>query len=202
MLERGKTVALITDAGTPGISDPGQRVVSAVAGAGYTIEVVPGPSAVIAALVVSGLPTHRFCFEGFLPRKGAERNRRLQTISGAGCTTALYEAPHRLVRTLNDLIEVCGPLRQVVLVRELTKLHEEIWRGSLGELAERAAHHEVRGEVTLVIAGAEAEPSAGPSLPEARREVDRLVAAGLTRSAAAREVAQRTGLPRRELFQR
>jgi 16S rRNA (cytidine1402-2'-O)-methyltransferase len=197
MLERGKTVALISDAGTPAISDPGQRIVAAVAAAGYRIEVIPGPSAVIAALVASGLPTHRFCFEGFLPRKGAERTRRLQTISGAGCTTVLYEAPHRLVRTLNDLIEVCGPLRQVVLGRELTKLHEEIWRGTLAGAVEHLEATPPRGEFVVVLGSGPPEKVDDDTLT---RALSARLEAGEDKRAAIAAVAGTYSVPKRRVY--
>lgn len=198
LLDRGKRVALITDAGTPGISDPGQRVTSAVANAGHRIEVVPGPSAVIAALIVSGLPTHRFTFEGFLPRKGSERSRRLATIGEAGCTTVLYEAPHRLGRTLNDLMETCGPLRQVVLVRELTKLHEEIWRGNLATAVEHVEEVTPRGEYVIVLGSA---PPRGPVDDAAITDaLSSRLHAGNSRRDAVAEVASDLSVPKRRVY--
>jgi 16S rRNA (cytidine1402-2'-O)-methyltransferase len=198
LLERGKRVALITDAGTPGISDPGQRVVASVAAAGFRVEAVPGPSAVISALVISGLPTHRFTFEGFLPRKGAERSRRLATIGEAGCTTVLYEAPHRLARTLNDLMETCGPLRSVVLVRELTKLYEEVWRGSLAGAVDHVAKVAPRGEYVLVLG------SAPPRAPVDDAHItDALSArmnAGASRKTAVADVANSLAVPKRRVY--
>jgi 16S rRNA (cytidine1402-2'-O)-methyltransferase len=198
LLERGKVVALVTDAGTPGISDPGQRVAAAVAAAGYRIEVVPGPSAVIAALVASGLPTHRFCFEGFLPRKGAERNRRLQTISGAGCTSVLYEAPHRLARTLNDLIEVCGPLRQVALVRELTKLHEEVWRGTLQAAVDHVERVAPRGEYVIVLGSGPPETIDDETIT---RALTARMDAGEDKRAAIAAVAGTLSVPKRRVYE-
>src|SRR6185436_1087307 len=141
-LDRGERVAVVTDAGTPGISDPGERLVRATIAAGHAVEVVPGPSAVVAALVVSGLPTGRFVFEGFLPRKGSGRSERLIELAGERRTIVLYEAPHRLARTLADLAAALGPTRGVVLARELTKLHEEVWRGPLAAAVERCAEVE------------------------------------------------------------
>ncbi|MEY3817532.1 MAG: hypothetical protein RIT00_257, partial [Actinomycetota bacterium] len=131
LVTSGSNVALITDAGTPGISDPGERLVVAVINAGGVVTAVPGPSALTMALVISGLPTSRFVFEGFLPRSGAERTERLAMATTESRTTVFYEAPHRLVKTLSDLTTACGAMRGVVLARELTKLHEEIWRGTL-----------------------------------------------------------------------
>jgi 16S rRNA (cytidine1402-2'-O)-methyltransferase len=197
LLERGRAVALITDAGTPGVSDPGQRVVAAVAAAGYRIEVVPGPSAVIAALVTSGLPTHRFCFEGFLPRKGSERTRRLHTISGAGCTTVIYEAPHRLLRTLNDLIETCGPLRQVALVRELTKLHEEVWRGTLAAAAEHIEAVPPRGEYVIVLGSGPPETVDDDTIT---RALTARLEAGDDKRTAIAAVAGTLSVPKRRVY--
>jgi 16S rRNA (cytidine1402-2'-O)-methyltransferase len=168
-----------------------------VAASGYRLEVVPGPSAVIAALVASGLPTHRFSFEGFLPRKGAERNRRLQTISGAGCTTVLYEAPHRLVRTLNDLIETCGPLRQVALVRELTKLHEEVWRGTLAGAVQALEDRSPRGEYVVVLGSGPPETVDDETLT---RALTARMDAGEDKKAAVAAVAGTFSVPKRRVY--
>ncbi|MCB1284066.1 MAG: 16S rRNA (cytidine(1402)-2'-O)-methyltransferase, partial [Microthrixaceae bacterium] len=127
----GERVALVSDAGMPAISDPGYLLVRAAIAAGVDVEVIPGPSASLAALVVSGLATDRFVFEGFLPRKGAERSRRLADVASQPRTVVLYEAPHRVRRTVADLVDACAPERRVALARELTKLHEEVWRGTL-----------------------------------------------------------------------
>ncbi len=135
----GERVAVVTDAGMPGISDPGERLVRAVADAGLTVEVVPGPSAVVSALVVSGLPAGRFVYEGFLPRKGSGRSVRLRALADEQRTVVLYEAPHRVAATLADLAQACGDDRPVALVRELTKLHEEVWRGTLAGAMARVA---------------------------------------------------------------
>src|SRR5262245_20858977 len=153
-LARGERVVVVTDAGTPGISDPGERLVRAATAQGYTVEVVPGPSAAIAALVTSGLPTGRFVFEGFLPRKGGGRAERLQALASETRTIVLYEAPHRLTRTLADLGEVLGSERRVAVARELTKLHEEVVRGTLADVHDWASRSTPRGEHVLVIEGA------------------------------------------------
>lgn len=153
-LGRGERVVVVSDAGMPGISDPGERLVAAAVGAGFAVEVVPGPSAAVTALVASGLPAGRFVFEGFLPRKGSARAERLDALSGERRTVVLYEAPHRVARTLADLADACGPTRRVVLARELTKLHEEHWRGSLSEAVVRVAEVEPRGEYVVVLDGA------------------------------------------------
>jgi 16S rRNA (cytidine1402-2'-O)-methyltransferase len=153
-LGAGERVVVVSDAGMPGISDPGERLVAAAAAAGHRIEVVPGPSAAVTALVGSGLPAGRFVFEGFLPRKGSGRSERLAELALERRTVLLYEAPHRLERTLTDLIGVCGSDRRVAFGRELTKLHEEFWRGTLGDALERCAEVEPRGEYVLVLEGA------------------------------------------------
>jgi len=197
-LASGETVALVSDAGMPGISDPGARVVAAAAGAGATVTLVPGPSAALGALVVSGLPTDRFCFEGFLPRRGGERGRRLAAIATEPRTTVLYEAPGRLAATLADLAAACGPSRPVAVARELTKLHEEVWRGTLeGALAEFGPR-EVLGEVAVVVGGADPpDPPDDAVLEEALRS--RLAAGASLRDAAA-DVAGSHGVPRRRAY--
>ena len=149
----GRVVAMVSDAGMPAVSDPGARVVAAVAAAGLPVTVVPGPSAVLAALVSSGLATDRFCFEGFLPRSGRDRAERLSALAAEPRTTVLFEAPGRTAATLRDLAGVCGADRPVAVARELTKLHEEVWRGTLAAAADWAAGG-VRGEVVVVLAGA------------------------------------------------
>ncbi len=153
----GAVVALVSDAGMPGISDPGSRLVAAAADVGLPVSVVPGPSAVMAALVVSGLSTDRFCFEGFLARSGSGRSERLAAVAAEDRTVVLFEAPGRVSRTLEDLAAACGSLRRVAVVRELTKVHEEVWRGTLGEAEEWAEAHPVRGEVVFVVEGSVAE---------------------------------------------
>jgi 16S rRNA (cytidine1402-2'-O)-methyltransferase len=152
-LQGGQDVLLVTDAGTPGISDPGYRLVSAAAAAGIKVTAVPGPSAVTTALAVSGLPTDRFCFEGFPPRRQGERTRRFEELAGESRTQVYFEAGRRLAATLAELTASHGEDRQAVVCRELTKDHEEILRGTLAELAARAGSGAVRGEITLVVAG-------------------------------------------------
>jgi 16S rRNA (cytidine1402-2'-O)-methyltransferase len=200
-LTSGADLALVTDAGTPLVSDPGAELVGEWLARGGLGLPIPGPSAVLAALVAAGLPAARFAFEGFLPRRGRERRERLAAICADAHTTVMFEAPGRVGATLAELASACGPARAAAVCRELTKLHEQVWRGTLGDLAARALAEPVRGEVTIVVAGA--APGGGENVAHveaARVEVDRLVAAGLSRSSAAREVAARTGLPRRELF--
>ena len=196
-LAEGKVVALITDAGLPGISDPGERLVRAVAAAGHPVEVVPGPSAALAGLVVSGLPAARFCFEGFLPRKGSGRGRRLAAVAAEERTTVLFEAPHRLAATLADLAGACGPDRPCAVARELTKLHEEVWRGTLGDAAARAAERQPAGEHVVVVGGA---PPAGVTDEEVAAAVAEARAAGLSARDAAAEVAQRLGVTRNRAY--
>ena len=183
------------------MSDPGEDLVAAWAARGGVVVPIPGPSAALAALVASGLPAARFTFEGFLPRRGKERRERLAVLATDERTTIIFEAPGRAAPTLADLAAAFGGDRRASLSRELTKLHEETWRGSLGELAGRAKLEAPRGEVTIVVAGGEpAVDQPGMGFEEGRAEVDRLVAEGWSRSSAAREVAQKTGLARRELF--
>ncbi|CAN5655191.1 16S rRNA (cytidine(1402)-2'-O)-methyltransferase [soil metagenome] len=200
-LASGADLALVTDAGTPLVSDPGAELVAEWAERGGRVVPIPGPSAVLAALVASGLPAARWAFEGFLPRRGRERRERLERIAADERTTILFEAPSRTAATLVDLATACGAPRRAAVCRELTKLHEEVRRGTLADLAARAAEQPPRGEVTIVVAGATAPPDQPTmSMDKARAEVDRLVGEGMSRSSAAREVAHRTGLPRRDLF--
>ena len=194
----GATVALVTDAGMPAVSDPGERVVRTVLDAGLHVDVVPGPSAVTAALAVSGLPTERFCFEGFLPRKGGERRDRLAQLATEPRTTVLYEAPHRLAATVADLAEACGPDRRVALARELTKLFEETWRGTLTEAIAHVEAVAPRGEYTIVLGGAPAPPAATEE--DVADAVARHLAAGLTRKDAASAAAQELGVPKRVAY--
>ena len=200
-LAAGRDLALVTDAGTPLVSDPGAELVSAWVARGGRVVPIPGASAVLAALVAAGLPAARWTFEGFLPRRGRERRELIDRICADERTSVVYEAPGRAAATLAELATRCGGERRAALCRELTKVHEEIWRGSLGDLTARAAEHDPRGEIVIVVAGRERgsdEPKLG--LAEGRSEVQRLVDEGMSRSSAAREVAQRSGLARRELF--
>ncbi|MET1231583.1 MAG: 16S rRNA (cytidine(1402)-2'-O)-methyltransferase [Candidatus Limnocylindrales bacterium] len=204
-LRGGADLALVTDAGTPLISDPGEDLVRAWADEGGRVVPIPGPSATLAALTASGLPAARWGFEGFLPRSGAERRARLARLAADSRTTVLFEAPSRTAATLRDLAAACGPDRAAALCRELTKLHEEVRRGSLAALADEADRRPPRGEVTLVVAGRpESAGGSGPSdaddLVAARRRVAALVAGGLSRAAAAKQVAAETGLRRRDLY--
>lgn len=207
-LRSGDDVALVTDAGTPLVSDPGGELVSAWAGEGGRVVPIPGASAVLAALVASGIPAPRWAFEGFLPRRGRERRERITRIAADDRTTVLFEAPGRAAATLADLAEACGVERRGALCRELTKLHEQVRRGTLEELAAEATADPPRGEVTIVVAGGTGMAplgvdagSGGPvDIAEGRQRVARLMAAGQTRGSAAKAVARETGLSRRELF--
>lgn len=200
-LAAGRDLAIVTDAGTPVVSDPGEGLVSAWIARGGRVVPIPGASAVLAALVASGQPAARWTFAGFLARRGRERRDEIERIATDERTTILFEAPGRAAATLRDLAAGCGPDRPAALCRELTKLHEDVWRGSLGDLATRADSEPPRGEITIVVSGA-SESGAPPrvSLDEGRAAVDQLVGDGWSRSSAAREVAQRTGLARRDLF--
>jgi 16S rRNA (cytidine1402-2'-O)-methyltransferase len=197
-LRRGERVAVVTDAGMPGISDPGERLVRAATAEGFEVEVVPGPSALVAGLVVSGLPTGRFAFEGFLPRKGRSRTERLAMLASEQRTLVLFEAPHRLARTLADLADALDAARRVVLARELTKLHEEVWRGTLGEALRYVQEVEPRGEYVLVIEGA--PPVDGPTDREIADALERQVNAGRSTRDAVAEVARELGVSRRRVY--
>lgn len=198
-ISAGESVAYVTDAGMPGISDPGERLVAAVAAAGHTVSVVSGPSAIPAALAVSGLPTERFCFEGFLPRKGSERRRRIAEVASEKRTVVLYESPHRLAATVGDLGAACGGERRIVLVRELTKLHEEVWRGSLGGLAQRLEDRIAPGESVLVLAGATVD-HVEVTDDELRDALAQERSAGASARDAAAEVARRFEVSRRRVY--
>jgi len=201
----GAKVALVTDAGTPLVSDPGAALVQAAASAGVRVESIPGPSAVTAALTVAGIVCDEFRFVGFLPRRGRKRSDALASIAADRAATVIFEAPTRVAATLNDLAQHAGGERRAAMCRELTKVHEEVARGTLAELAERFASG-VRGEVTLVVAGAvepaeKPEPTASEAADLDRR-IRALLAAGQTPRDIARQVAQETGMPRRDAYRR
>ncbi len=202
-LAEGQDVLLVTDAGMPVVSDPGYRLVAAAATAGFTVTVLPGPSAVTAALAVSGLPSDRFCFEGFPPRRAADRARRFASLAAEPRTMVFFESPHRLAATLAGLAASFGPDRRVVACREMTKTYEEIRRGTLAELAGWAAAG-VKGEITLVVAGAPAPATsqavAGPGMTSLAAEVASREADGLARKDAIAAVARERGLRKRDVY--
>ncbi|MEN9520148.1 MAG: hypothetical protein RLZZ381_2736 [Cyanobacteriota bacterium] len=199
-LQQGANLALVTDAGMPSISDPGVELVQAAIAHQITVIPIPGPTAVISALAASGLPTDRFVFEGFLPLKESDRSFRLELFRNETKTIVLYEAPHRILKTLQDLQTVMGERREIVLGRELTKIHEEFWRGSLGQaIALYTNERQPKGEYTLVIKGA-AETSLITSKTELKQELQQLLAQGMTRSQASRQLAKLTTLSRREIY--
>ena len=197
----GAQVALVCDAGTPGISDPGQRLIAAATDAGVAVTAVPGASALLAALVVSGLPTDRFCMEGFVPRKGRDREVVLSALAREERTAVVYEAPGRLGSLLTSFSEVMDPQRRICICRELTKLHEEVWRGSLAEAVDRWAGVEVRGEIVVVLAGA--EPEVVPAVDDAAvlAHLEASLARGLSKRDAAKAAAEELGVQRRRAYE-
>jgi 16S rRNA (cytidine1402-2'-O)-methyltransferase len=197
-LGKGERIAVVTDGGMPGISDPGERLTLAALREGFDVEVIPGPSAAIAALVTSGLPAGRFVFEGFLPRKGGARNERLAALAAEARTAVLYEAPHRLARTLADLAAAAGGARRVAVAREITKLHEEVFRGSLDDAVRWAADTSPRGEVAVVLEGAPAPAGAGDD--EIVAALRRRLTAGDSPRDAAAAVAADLGVAKRRAY--
>lgn len=198
-MQEGQTVVLVTDAGMPSVSDPGYRLVAATADAGLPITCVPGPSAVITALALSGLPSDRFCFEGFLPRKSGERARALADLATERRTMVFFESVHRIGDALAALGRAFGPDRPAALCRELTKTYEQVIRGTLADLV-TAADGGLRGEITLVVGGAPVIAQAPPDEAELAGLVQELVTAGRTRRDAVDEIAARLGLPRRAVY--
>ena len=192
------TVALVTDAGTPGISDPGFLLVRACIGAGIEVETLPGPTAFVPALVSSGLPSDRFVFEGFLPRSGRDRAERLADIASEMRTVIFYEAPHRIARTLNDLATACHPDRLIAVTRELTKMHEEVWRGSVSEAALHFATVEAMGEFVVVLAAAEAPLPADEDL--IKEALVHEFSTGLSTRDAVDAVVKKTSAPKRVVY--
>lgn len=194
---REKDVALVSEAGMPGLSDPGYELIRAAIEAGVPVVPVPGPSAPITALVVSGLPTDSFVYLGFLPRRASNRRRLLQSVVNESRTLVAFEAPHRLLKALNDIAAILGD-RPLAVARELTKMHEEVWRGTVGEAIAWFTEHPPRGEFTLVIGGAtEAEPW---DEERVRVEIERLLAEGVSRREAIELVTAASGWPRREVY--
>ena len=198
LLGSGASVAVVSDAGMPVVTDPGGLLVAAAAAGGHTVTVVPGPSAVLAALSVSGLAAGRFCFEGFLPRKGKARTERLAQIARERRTTVLYESPHRLRSCLADLADACGPARRAAVARELTKLHEEVVRGTLAELCEWS-DGPIKGEVAVVVDG-DRRDVPDPTDEELRAAVQVLVAEGMSHRDAASVTAGAHGVSRRRVY--
>jgi 16S rRNA (cytidine1402-2'-O)-methyltransferase len=197
-LDEGLTVAMVTDAGMPTVSDPGSDVIRLARQAGHLVTVVPGPSAVVAAVALAGFGGDRFVFEGFLPRKGRERSERLSRIGGEDRPVILFVSPHRLVADLESIAAATGPEREIVITREMTKLHEEVWSGPVAQAIEEWSDRDIKGEVTVVIAPG---PLAAPSFDAALVEARGLVGGGAAPSEAARRVATETGVSRREIYE-
>ncbi len=199
-LQYGKAIALVSDAGMPGISDPGYELIKACIDNNITVVPIPGASAVITALSAAGLPTDRFIFDGFLPAKSQKRKEYLISLQGESRTLVFYESPHRLRDTLADLGEILGCDRSLVIARELTKLYEEFWRGTIGEGIANYQEKEPQGEYTLLVAGT---PSSKPQLTETelKNELLSMIKQGISRSQASRDIAKDTGLSRRYLYQ-
>ncbi|UUW91976.1 16S rRNA (cytidine(1402)-2'-O)-methyltransferase [Pimelobacter simplex] len=199
-LVAGERVVLVTDAGMPSVSDPGYRLVAAAVEAGVRVTAVPGPSAVLTALAVSGLPVDRFCFEGFLPRKAGERSRRLADLAGEQRTMVFFEAPHRTEAALAAMRDAFGPDRAAVVCRELTKTHEEVRRDGLAALVDWAAEG-IRGEVTIVVTGATPGTAVASDPDSLRAAVAALEESGMRRKEAIAAVAVQAGLPKRDVYQ-
>jgi 16S rRNA (cytidine1402-2'-O)-methyltransferase len=199
-LGNSKAIALVSDAGMPGISDPGYELIKACIEVGITVVPIPGASAAITALSAAGLPTDRFAFEGFLPPKAQQRREHLENLQTESRTLIFYESPHRLPETLQDLAEAFGSDRQIVLARELTKLYEEFWRGTIADAIAHYQQREPQGEYTLVVAGT---PATQVLLTEAelKTELQQLISQGISRSQASRQLAKFTSLSRREVYQ-
>ncbi|MEM9805721.1 MAG: 16S rRNA (cytidine(1402)-2'-O)-methyltransferase [Cyanobacteria bacterium P01_D01_bin.56] len=199
-LQAGQTIALVSDAGMPGISDPGYELVCACAAANIVISPIPGPAAVVSAIAASALPSDRFTFEGFLPVKGKARTERLSQLATEPRTMVIYESPHRLLKTLSDLQIHLGEDRRVTIARELTKRYEEFWRGTIDKAIEHFTTTEPRGEFTIAIAGHTPQPE---TLTEAEllQQLETLISQGISPSKASRQLAQETGLSKRELYQ-
>lgn len=198
-IERGERIALVSDAGTPGVSDPGEQLVDACLNAGVRVEVLPGASAILTALVASGLPTHAFYFGGFLPRKVGERSRALKALAMLDATLVFYESPGRTAATLASLAEVF-PGRQAALGRELTKLHEEVARGEVSELAGRFKDRELKGEVVLLVGPPIVQEQLSLDEDAVRQRLAEAAAAGTSRRDAVREVAAEMGIPRNDVY--
>jgi len=201
LLHQQKAIAIVTDAGMPGISDPGYELVKACIEENIPVIPIPGVTAALTALVGSGMPTDRFCFEGFLPPKEKFRRDRLRELQLEPRTLIFYESPYRLRETLSDMAIIFDDNRLITIARELTKLHETFWRGTLANAIAFFADHEPKGEFTLIVAGKTAEIEAIPSEDVLKQELTSLIAQGMTRSQASRHLAQVAALPRRQLYQ-
>jgi 16S rRNA (cytidine1402-2'-O)-methyltransferase len=197
-LDKGLTVAVVSDAGMPTVSDPGAEAVSRARERGHRVTVVPGPSAVVSAVALSGFGADRFVFEGFLPRKGKERTARLDRVAVDDRPVVFFVSPHRLIGDLESIAAATGSDRPIAITRELTKLHEEVWTGTVGEALEKWADREIKGELTVVVGPGSIEPV---TLDAAVQEARMLVSAGATPSDAARSVATSTGVSRREIYE-
>jgi 16S rRNA (cytidine1402-2'-O)-methyltransferase len=199
-LQGGESCALVTDAGTPAISDPGEDLVRLCAEHGVTVTAIPGPCAVITALSISGLPTGRFCFEGFLSTAKKSRKEHLASLESETRTMIFYEAPHKLVNTLEDMAEVFGADRPISLCRELTKLHEEVVRTTLGEAVAKYTENCPKGEFVLIVAGAEPEIEEAPTEEDAAGYLKKLIESGLSRKDAIKQTAKDLGLPKNVVY--
>jgi len=199
-LEQGLSVAQVSDAGMPGISDPGYRVIKLAIERGLPVVPVPGPSALIAALAAGGLATDSFQFLGFLPARSGERRTMLESLRGAQQTTVVYEAPHRIAETLQDIVEILGAERPVVLARELTKVHEEFLRGTAAKLLRQCKVREPKGEITLLIGKGEQRATAAPDIPLAHRLKEIMQSQKLDEKSALKALAKETGLSRSEVY--
>lgn len=197
----GSVVALVSDAGMPGISDPGQLLVAGVADSGLEVSVVPGPSAVLGALVVSGFSTDRFCMEGFLPRRGSARADALSRLTVEERSCVVFESPRRVAESLADLARTLGGARRVAVVRELTKMHEEVWRGSLEDACAEWSGREIKGEVVLVLEGARPAVAADVADAQIVERLNELLAAGMSRRDAAAAVSGELGVSRRRVYE-
>ena len=196
----GETCALVSDAGSPAISDPGEDLVKQWAAAGIVVCAIPGPCAAITALSISGQATGRFCFEGFLSTSKKSRREHLESLVKEQRTMIFYEAPHKLVATLEDMAEVFGADRGISLCRELTKLHEEVVRTTLGEAIAKYTENGPKGEFVLIVAGAEAEPEEQPTEEDAAAYLSRLIASGMSKKDAVKQTAKELKLPKNEVY--
>jgi 16S rRNA (cytidine1402-2'-O)-methyltransferase len=202
LLREGKEVALVSDAGTPLLSDPGARLVASAVEAGFEVVPVPGASALLAALVASALPADRFTFYGFLPRKGGDRTSLLREIARSRYTAVIYESPNRVEALVTDLLDAAGPARRIAVAREITKLHEEIYRATLAEAVEHFTGRQLRGEIVVVVEGFQGEAEDPEEAAEtARTMATALLAQGMAPSAVAKELRHRLGVPRNDAYQ-